>query len=342
MSEQEIMKVENLVKWFPVKRGFFSTVFSKTQMFVHAVDGVSLTIKKGQIFGLVGESGSGKTTTGRLMLRLIEPTDGTVRFKDTDVSTLPESELKPLRRKMQIIFQDPYESLNPRMTTEQIITEPLSVQGIGSREEEKEMVLKILEDVQLVPPEDFLPRYPHELSGGQRQRVAVARAFVLDPEFVVADEPVSMLDVSIRAEILDLMLTLVETYFASFLYITHDIALARHICNDIAVMYLGKVMEQADTDTIVYEPLHPYTRALISAVPVPDPTVQRSETVLKGEIPSPIRPPSGCRFHTRCPIAQFPLCREKEPPFTEYKEGHFAACHMIDTPIWKKHIPIDR
>ena len=342
MSKKEIITVQNLVKWFPVKTGFFSTIFSKSQLFVRAVDGVSFSIKRGEIFGLVGESGSGKTTTGRLMLRLIEPTDGKLRFIDIDITTAPESKIKPLRRKMQIIFQDPYESLNPRMTIKQIVTEPLRVQRMGSGEEIEERLRKILVDVQLVPPEEFLSRYPHELSGGQRQRVAVARAFILSPEFVVADEPVSMLDVSIRAEILDLIFALVEKYDASFLYITHDLALARHICDRISVMYLGKIMEQADTERFVYEPLHPYTRALIAAVPVPDPTVKRSETVLKGEIPSPINPPSGCRFHTRCPIAQFPLCREKEPPLIEHRKGHFAACHLIDTPTWKKHIPINR
>jgi peptide/nickel transport system ATP-binding protein len=342
MTKQEIISVQNLVKWFLLKKGFFSTIFSRSQSFVRAVDGVSLSIKSGEVFGLVGESGSGKTTTGRLMLRLIKPTSGKVRFKNIDITALPEAKLKPLRRKMQIIFQDPYESLNPRMIIKEIVAEPLRVQRVGSEEEIEERTRKMLEDVQLVPPEEFLFRYPHELSGGQRQRVAVARAFILSPEFIVADEPVSMLDVSIRAEILDLMLALVEKYNASFLYITHDLALARHICDRICVMYLGKVMEQADTDSVIHEPLHPYTRALISAVPVPDPTVKRSEIVLKGEIPSPINPPSGCRFHTRCPIARFPLCREKEPALVEHREGHLAACHMIDTPVWKKYVPINR
>lgn len=336
MPEQEIISVQNLVKWFPVKRGFFSTIFSKSQLFVRAVDGVSLTIKRREILGLVGESGSGKTTTGRLMLRLIEPTDGKIRFEDTDITTTPESKLKRLRQKMQIVFQDPYESLNPRMSIKQIVTEPLRVQGLGTGKDIEEKARKILKDVQLVPPEDFLDRFPHELSGGQRQRVAVARAFILSPEFVVADEPVSMLDVSIRAEILELMLGLVESHNASFLYITHDLALARHICDQICVMYLGKIMEQTDTERLVHEPLHPYTRALIAAVPVPDPAVKRSETVLKGEIPSPINPPSGCKFHTRCPIAQFPLCREKEPPLVEHRKGHLAACHLIDTSVWKE------
>jgi len=335
-----VMSVTKLVKWFPVRLGFLSTLFTRKQLFVRAVDDVTFDIKKGEIFGLAGESGSGKTTTGRLLIRLIEPTSGSILFKGQDLSTLPESQLKPLRRKMQIIFQDPYESLNPRMTIYDIISEPLKVQGIGSEEETRERVSKILEDVELVPPEEFTFRFPHELSGGQRQRIGVARAFVLEPEFVVADEPVSMLDVSIRAEILNLMTALVQKYDASFLYITHDLALARHMCDRIAVMYLGKIMEKGPTDKIVKEPYHPYSRALIAAVPVPDPTTKRSEVVIKGEIPSPINPPSGCRFHTRCPIAEFPLCKEKEPTLSDYGDGHFAACHLVGKPNWEKYIAL--
>jgi len=338
--EDYIVNVTNLVKWFPVRMGFFSTIFSRKELFVRAVDNISFDIKKGEIFGLAGESGSGKTTTGRLLLRLVEPTRGSVLFKGTDITNLKESELKPLRRKMQIIFQDPYESLNPRMTIGDITSEPLRVQGIGSEKEIMERVNKILEDVELVPPEEFIFRYPHELSGGQRQRVGVARAFALEPEFVVADEPVSMLDVSIRAEILNLMISLVQRTGASFLYITHDLALARHMCDRIAIMYLGKIMETGPTDKIVNEHYHPYSAALINAVPVPDPTTKRSETVIKGEIPSPINPPSGCRFHTRCPIAEFPICKDKEPPLSDYGDGHFAACHLIGTPKWEKHIAV--
>jgi len=226
------------------------------------------------------------------------------------------------------------------MTIYDILSEPLQVQGLGQNEKDvEEKVHRVLENVDLVPPEEFVFRYPHELSGGQRQRVATGRAFVLNPEFVVADEPVSMLDVSIRAEVLNLMSALVEKTDASFLYITHDLALARHMCDRIAVMYLGKIMERGQTEKIVYEPLHPYTRALISAVPVPDPLTKRSDIVITGEIPSPVNPPSGCRFHTRCPIAEMPLCKEKEPPLNDYGDGHMACCHLIGTSKWKKFIP---
>jgi peptide/nickel transport system ATP-binding protein len=324
-----VVKAENLKKYFQIKLGFFRTLFSREELYVRAVDDVSFDIRKGEIFGLAGESGSGKTTTGRLLLRLIEPTGGKVHFHGQEITSIKDEEMKILRRQMQIIFQDPYESLNPRMTVGDITSEPLRLLEKGMNPSEMdEKVLQILEDVELTPPKEFVLRYPHELSGGQRQRVAVARAFVVNPTFIVADEPVSMLDVSIRAEILRLMMTLVDKYEASFLYITHDLALSRHMCDRLAIMYLGKIMERGDTEQVIFEPLHPYTKALIDAVPVPDPTAKRVETVIKGEIPSPVNPPSGCRFHTRCPQYIGDICRTKEPKLIDVGKNHYVSCHL--------------
>jgi len=326
MSEM-LLDVQNLKKWFPVRMGFFQSILGKRQLFVRAVDGISFNVKKGEIFGLAGESGSGKTTTGRVLLRLVQPTEGKVFFEGKDIASMKASKLKPIRRKMQIIFQDPYESLDPRKIIYSIVQEPLSIQGIIGKEAE-ERVYRVMEDVQLVPPEEFLFRFPHELSGGQRQRVAVARALVLNPEFIVADEPVSMLDVSIRADILKLVINLRDRYNVTFLYITHDLALSRHVCDRIAIMYLGKIMEMGSTDVVLRKPVHPYTKALIAAVPIPDPTSRRVEVVLKGEIPSPVNPPSGCRFHTRCPVMMSGICRKDEPSLIEVEKGHYVACHQ--------------
>jgi oligopeptide/dipeptide ABC transporter ATP-binding protein len=453
MSEEYLIRVENLKKHFPLKKGFFQTLLARDELTVKAVDGISFGLKKGEIFGLVGESGSGKTTTGRLLVRLTDPTEGAVYFEgkditlalrpklktlgrvkkgtvcsiigcgrlakksisptdvsragleaapgtekdylctthfrevkkklttrprlkilgrvgngakcsvascgrlarksvspkdvsDSDVQTIDNNgylcnqhfkeveknlygwqNLKDLRRLMQIVFQDPFESLDPRMTIKEIVAEPVRVQKVAKNEAEVEArVKRVMSEVELVPPENFLYRFPHELSGGQRQRVAVARAFVLDPKFVVADEPVSMLDVSIRAEILNLMVDLVKKKGTSIVFITHDLAVAKHICDKIAVMYLGKIMEMSESGKLIDAPLHPYTQALIAAVPVVDPSHKRGD-VLSGEIPSPVYPPPGCRFNTRCPYAHT-RCTIDVPPLVEVEEGHFVACHL--------------
>ena len=326
-SEEFVLRVENLKKYFPLRKGFLETMLSREEATVKAVDGISFNVRKGEIIGLAGESGSGKTTTGRLLLRLTKPTGGSIFFEGKDIAKLDDHEIKSLRRNMQIIFQDPFESLDPRMTIKDIVAEPLQVQKIAKNQEELEQRVKeALSDVELVPPEEFLTRFPHELSGGQRQRVAVARAFVLGPKFVVADEPVSMLDVSIRAEILNLMVDLVQKKGASVVFITHDLAVTKHVCDRVVVMYLGKVMETASSAQLIDLPLHPYTQALIAAVPVPDPSYRRGD-VISGEIPSPVNPPSGCRFHTRCPFA-FERCTTEEPKLLEVEKDHYAACHL--------------
>lgn len=329
VTENVTIEARNIVKHFPIKMGFFRTLTTKQTPVVHAVDDVSFTIHEGEVFGLVGESGCGKTTTGRVLLRLIDPTAGEIIFKGVNVTSISrEGELRKLRRKMQIIFQDPYESLNPRMGIFDIIAEPLRLQKVTKDSSElRDRVTEALEDMDMFPAEEFMYRFPHELSGGQRQRIAIARAFVLRPEFLVADEPVSMLDVSIRSEVLKLLLGLIEKYYTSFLYITHDIAVARHMCNNIAVMYLGKIVEKGSTEELIHKPLHPYTEALIAAVPVPDPAARRIEVRIKGEVPSAVNPPPGCRFNTRCPHAM-EICRKEEPPLKEVGENRHVACYL--------------
>ncbi len=324
-----VVRVNNLKKWFPLKRGIKDILARKPRKYVRAVDGVSFEIKKGEIFSLAGESGCGKTTTGRTILRLIEPTDGEIYFLGKRVDTMERDEIRSfLRRKAQMIFQDPYESLSPRMSIEDIIAEPLEVHGlISSKKEKKEVVSKYLEEVGLTPPEEFIFRYPHELSGGQRQRVAIARALVLEPEFIVADEPVSMLDMSIRASILNLMLDLRDKRGISYLFITHDLAVAKYISDKLAIMYLGKIVEMGNAVDVIDNPLHPYTKALIAAIPVPDPRHKIGEIPIKGEVPSAIDVPKGCRFHPRCPY-KFEPCDKEEPPLVEVEPGHFVACHL--------------
>ncbi len=322
-----LLEVKNLKKYFPVAKTFIERLLTREERYVKAVDGISFNIEEGEVFSLVGESGSGKTTTGKLVLRLIDPTDGQIIFQGKDITSLSQKELRPLRKHMQIIYQDPYASLNPRMKVGETIMDPLLIHGIAKGNEAREMVLEMLEKVGLTPPEIFYESYPAYLSGGQRQRVAIARAMITRPKLVVADEPVSMIDVSLRASILDLMMDLRKEFGVAYLFITHDLAVAKYISDEIAIMYLGKIMEMGKTRDLFREPLHPYTKALLSAIPVPTPGKSRERIKLRGEIPSAIDVPPGCRFHTRCPM-RFDPCDKEEPGLKEIKPGHFVACHL--------------
>ncbi|PLR82528.1 peptide ABC transporter substrate-binding protein [Bacillus canaveralius] len=320
-KKKTLLKTEGLKKHFPVQKGFIKKEIS----FVKAVDGVELEVYEGETLGIVGESGCGKSTTGQMLLGLLAPTEGKVWFEDQEITALSKEELRKLRKDIQVIFQDPFSSLNPRMTVEQLIGEPLKIHGAKSATEIHNEVVSMLEVVGL---NDYhLKRYPHEFSGGQRQRIGIARALALKPKLIVCDEPVSALDVSIQAQILNLLKKLQKDFQLTYIFIAHGLPAVRHVSDRIAVMYLGRVVEIADRDSLFQNPTHPYTEALLSAIPVPDPTMRKDHKLLEGDLPNPSNPPSGCRFHTRCPYAQA-ICIEEEPELNEYRVDHQAACHF--------------
>lgn len=324
-GKEPIVSCRGLRKWFPVSAGFFSQLIGG-EVWLKAVDNVDFDVYPEDLYCLAGESGCGKTTTGRLLIGLLKPTDGTVYFEGQDINELSRRDLRRLRARMQTIFQDPYSSLNPRLSLYDTIAEPLRLNKIASSgEDEEARVIRAFEAVQLVPPEEFTFRYPHELSGGQRQRVAIARAIVVNPEFIVADEPVSMLDVSIRSEILNLLERIRREFHIAYIYVTHDLSVASYIGDKIAIMYLGKIMEKGTIDEVIHGSVHPYSQALISAVPSPDPTSERKRKVLPGEPGSPINPPPGCLFAPRCEYAQ-EKCRQEEPLLEEVRPGHWVSC----------------
>ncbi|HEX6978968.1 MAG TPA: dipeptide ABC transporter ATP-binding protein [Alphaproteobacteria bacterium] len=323
---QPLLQVVDLRKYYPVRRGLFSRISGH----VYAVDGITFTIAEGETLGLVGESGCGKSTAGKTILKLIEPTAGTIRLRGERIDHLSPREMRPYRRELQVVFQDPYSSLNPRLSAGAIVAEPLINYGVASGRELKDRVAALFAKVGL--REDQMARYPHEFSGGQRQRIGIARALALNPRLIICDEPVSALDVSVQAQVVNLLMDLQREFGLSYLFIAHDIAVVEHICHRIAVMYLGKIVEITDRRSLFSNPQHPYTEALLSAVPVPDPKAKRKRIILSGDVPSPINPPSGCRFHTRCPYAEA-RCRVEEPALREVRPGHFVACHLrnVDT-----------
>uniref|UniRef100_UPI0037422A1C ABC transporter ATP-binding protein n=1 Tax=Paratissierella segnis TaxID=2763679 RepID=UPI0037422A1C len=323
MEERVLLEVKGLKKYFPITKG----LFKKTVGYVKAVDGISLNIKCGETLGLVGESGCGKSTLGRSIIRLIEPLEGQVIMDGVDILSLNKDEMRKQREKLQIIFQDPFASLNPRMTVGDIVEEPLKVHKKGAQNERNEKVIELLKMVGL--NEQAIGRYPHQFSGGQRQRIGIARALALNPELVICDEPVSALDVSVRSQVLNLMNDLKEKMGLTFLFISHDLSVVKHISDRVAVMYLGRLVEIADKNEIYNIPFHPYTEALMSAIPIPDPEYKKDRIILKGDVPSPANPPSGCYFHTRCLYAS-KICEKNQPELVNYGNNHYAACHKVD------------
>ncbi len=328
MKDNVLVKVSRLRKEFELKIPWVKALFSRKRPTIKAVDNVSFYIRVGETLGIVGESGSGKTTMGRAVLRLVEPTSGEIVFDGVDILKLSKERLRRSRRNFQIIFQDPMASLNPYMRVGRIVYHPLEIHGIGTPKERKEKILALFEKFNLTPPEEFYTRYPRYLSGGQRQRVVIARALITNPKFIVADEPTAMLDVSVRSQILKLMLDVKEEFGLTYLFITHDLASAKYVCDRIGVMYLGKLVELAETRYLFREPLHPYTKILMGAVPIPDPNLRREKIMPKGEIPSPINLPRGCRFHPRCPYAKS-MCSESEPELRDIG-GRWVACHIVE------------
>jgi oligopeptide transport system ATP-binding protein len=318
---ETLLKVDNLKKHFPITGG----ILGRPVGYVKAVDGVSFSVKKGETLGIVGESGCGKSTTGRMLMRLIDPSEGSVTFEDNELTNLSSGDMRKIRRDMQMVFQDPFASLNPRHTVEKILEEPLKVHGMGSAKERKERVHELLNIVGL--SSYHAKRYPHQFSGGQRQRIGIARALMTKPKLIIADEPVSALDVSIQSQVLNLIQDLQKEFQLTYIFIAHDLSVVRHISDRVGVMYLGKMVELSESENIYDNPLHPYTQALLSAVPIPDPAFERETILLQGDIPSPSNPPKGCSFHTRCPHAT-EVCKQQVPEFKEHQSGHYVACHL--------------